>query len=43
MMIDYLLLNVADNGLFEMDPSGQTAPRIIKEEIGEFCGLNGMD
>ena len=32
-----------DNGLFEMDPSGQTAPRIIKEEIGEFCGLNGMD
>ena len=26
-----------------MDPSGETAPRIIKEEIGEFCGLNGMD
>ena len=32
-----------DNGLFEMDPSGKTAPRTIKEEIGEFCGLNGMD
>ena len=32
-----------DNGLFEMDPSGQTAPRVIKDEIGEFCGLNGMD
>ncbi len=32
-----------DNGLFEMDPSGETEPRIIFEEIDEFCGLNGMD
>ena len=32
-----------DNGLFEMDPSGNTEPRIIFEEIGDFCGLNGMD
>ena len=32
-----------DNGLFEMDPSGNEAPRVIFEEIGEFCGLNGMD
>ena len=32
-----------DNGLFEMDPSGDEAPRVIFEEIDEFCGLNGMD
>ena len=32
-----------DNGLFEMDPSGESAPRVIFEEIDEFCGLNGMD
>ena len=32
-----------DNGLFEMDPTGMTEPRIIFEEIDEFCGLNGMD
>ena len=32
-----------DNGLFEMDPSGNTEPRTIFEEIDEFCGLNGMD
>ena len=32
-----------DNGLFEMDPSGDETPRVIFEEIDEFCGLNGMD
>ena len=32
-----------DNGIFELDPSGNTQPRIILEELGEFCGLNGMD
>ena len=32
-----------DNGLFEMDPSGNFEPRVIFEEIGDFCGLNGMD
>lgn len=32
-----------DNGLFEMDPSGNIEPRVIFEEIGDFCGLNGMD
>ena len=32
-----------DNGIFELDPSGNTQPRIILEQLGEFCGLNGMD
>ena len=32
-----------DNGLFEMDPTGNSEPRVIVDEIGEFCGLNGMD
>ena len=32
-----------DNGIFELDPSGNIQPRIILEELGEFCGLNGMD
>ena len=32
-----------DNGIFELDPSGATEPRVILEELGEFCGLNGMD
>ena len=32
-----------DNGLFEMDPTGNNEPRVIFDEIGEFCGLNGMD
>ena len=32
-----------DNGLFEMDPSGENEPRVIFEEVDEFCGLNGMD
>jgi sugar lactone lactonase YvrE len=32
-----------DNGLFELDSNGMNEPRIIFNEIGEFCGLNGMD
>jgi sugar lactone lactonase YvrE len=32
-----------NNGIFELDPSGNTQPRIILEELGKFCGLNGMD
>ena len=32
-----------DNGLFELDPNGSTKPRLILDNIGEFCGLNGMD
>ena len=32
-----------DNGLFELDPKGITAPRLIMDDIGQFCGLNGMD
>ena len=32
-----------DNGLFELDSNGMNEPRIIFIEIGEFCGLNGMD
>ena len=32
-----------DNGLFELDSNGINEPRTIYSEIGEFCGLNGMD
>ena len=32
-----------DNGIFELDPSGVSEPRVILEGLGEFCGLNGMD
>ena len=32
-----------DNGLYELDPTGESEPRIIFNEIDEFCGLNGMD
>ena len=32
-----------DNGLFELDPEGINAPRLIMDDIGQFCGLNGMD
>jgi len=32
-----------DNGLFELDPKGTLEPRLILDNIGEFCGLNGMD
>ena len=32
-----------DNGVFELDPSGTNPPRTIFNELGQFCGLNGMD
>ena len=32
-----------DNGLFELDSKGVNEPRTIFSEIGEYCGLNGMD
>ena len=32
-----------DNGIFELDPSGDSEPRLILDGLGEFCGLNGMD
>jgi sugar lactone lactonase YvrE len=30
-------------GLFEVDPKGIAAPRVIAEDLGPGCGLNGMD
>ena len=32
-----------DDGLFEVDPLGIEEPRSIKEGLGPYCGLNGMD
>ena len=32
-----------DDGLFEVDPLGIGEPRSIKEGLGPYCGLNGMD
>ncbi len=32
-----------DDGLFEVDPLGIKEPRSIKEGLGPYCGLNGMD
>ena len=32
-----------DDGLFEVDPLGKGEPRSIKEGLGPYCGLNGMD
>ena len=32
-----------DDGLFEVDPLGIKEPRSIKEDLGPYCGLNGMD
>ncbi len=29
--------------LFEIDPNGVTEPRLIHDELGPGCGLNGMD
>ena len=29
--------------LYELDPSGQTEPRLIADDLGPGCGLNGMD
>ncbi len=30
-------------GLFEVDPKGIAEPRVIAEDLGPSCGLNGMD
>jgi sugar lactone lactonase YvrE len=30
-------------GLFEIDPKGIVEPRVIAEDLGPGCGLNGMD
>ncbi len=31
------------SNLYELDPNGQQAPRIIADDLGPGCGLNGMD
>jgi sugar lactone lactonase YvrE len=32
-----------DDKLYEVDPAGVEAPRLISDELGPHCGLNGMD
>ncbi|MEG3592905.1 MAG: hypothetical protein VX363_01615 [Pseudomonadota bacterium] len=32
-----------DTGLFEVDPTGATSARSIRDDLGPGCGLNGMD
>lgn len=32
-----------DTRLFELDPKGEAAPRLIRDDLGPGCGLNGMD
>ena len=32
-----------DTNLFELDPAGETEPRVIRDDLGPGCGLNGMD
>ena len=32
-----------DDHLFEIDPDGVDEPRLINDELGPGCGLNGMD
>ena len=32
-----------DTNLFELDPAGEQAPRLIRDDLGPGCGLNGMD
>lgn len=29
--------------LFELDPAGEQEPRLIRDDLGPGCGLNGMD
>ena len=29
--------------LFELDPDGSEGPRLITDQLGPGCGLNGMD
>ena len=32
-----------DHRLFELDPEGNEEPRLISDQLGPGCGLNGMD
>ena len=32
-----------DTNLFELDPTGEAEPRVIRDDLGPGCGLNGMD
>jgi sugar lactone lactonase YvrE len=32
-----------DDKLYEVDPAGETEPRLITDRLGPGCGLNGMD
>ena len=32
-----------DTRLFELDPQGVDEPRLIRDDLGPDCGLNGMD
>ena len=32
-----------DTNLFELDPAGEDEPRVIRDDLGPGCGLNGMD
>jgi sugar lactone lactonase YvrE len=32
-----------DSKLYEVDPAGEREPRLISDELGPGCGLNGMD
>ncbi|MDE0690644.1 MAG: hypothetical protein OXI55_00200 [Gammaproteobacteria bacterium] len=32
-----------DTRLFELDPQGVAEPRLIRDDLGPGCGLNGMD
>ena len=32
-----------DTNLFELDPAGEQPPRLIRDDLGPGCGLNGMD
>ena len=32
-----------DTNLFELDPAGETEPRVIRDDLGPGCGLNGRD
>ena len=32
-----------DTNLFELDPAGEKEPRLIRDDLGPGCGLNGMD
>ncbi len=32
-----------DTNLYELDPAGESEPRVIRDDLGPGCGLNGMD